>query len=109
MDGLDARWAFLRPWCALLRGRLTVGLEWTGRVPAIKYLGLSVALAPSDTDADLCAVRAAMLLLARVDFWAWKHVLSAHCGADVDPIPGSFESEAFRESRFVLGLTTRPA
>lgn len=104
----DARWEFLRPWCAPLRRRTAFAYEWTGGAPATACTGLSVALSPVMDAAALRGVRDALLLLAvlaRVDFSAWKRVLLAHCGIRTGPTPDSAEAPSLRESRVELELS----
>lgn len=100
MDRPGDHWAFLRPWCAPVCGKLHVQLD-----------GIRVRLPsnPEDaTPARLHAIRDALLLLslvARVDPCGWKHVATEYCGIRDAGNGRTLESEAFREPRFVLDFT----
>lgn len=104
------RWDFLRPWCAPLREQLGLRLCDLDRVPTRRYAGVDVSLPEREGDATpakLRAVRDALVLLAlvaRVDHNAWKYVLNALCGLNLDAYPGYQETDGFRQARFATIL-----
>lgn len=107
------RWAFLRPWCAPVRGLLSVDTIATGGVPPLRDVGLTVRLPSDQQDAappKWRAIRDAMLLLslvARVDTWALHHVLVTHCDVeDVEKPPRRAAFVEFSEPRLMIEWRT---
>lgn len=110
MAEMRARWDFVRPWCAPLRGLLALIVRHETRAPSKRFAGVSVRL-PSErgtaTRGRLRAVGDALVLLslvARADLDAWRYVLKAHCDLDLDSLPTYSESEDYRTARFEVKL-----
>eukprot|EP00644_Phytophthora_capsici_P001438 jgi/Phyca11/542895/estExt2_Genewise1Plus.C_PHYCAscaffold_100404 len=79
---------FLEPWCSVLRGRLAMERKSTGKLALGEYWRLSVRPPPLNREAsDVRILREALELLnllAIVDNEAWKFLLVARCGLQLD-------------------------
>lgn len=103
-DNLSARWDFMRPWCAPLRGKFYLHQVHVSRVPSYSSTSLSVLL--RETPERTRAIRDALVLLsmiARVDRRAW-YVASTHCGANIKNQESDTESAEFDPARLMAHL-----
>jgi hypothetical protein len=114
-DGLAARWDFLRPWCAPVRGKLFPSAKMRFGVPDRVYVGVALVL-PSDEDEVttklMRATRDALLLLsmvAHVDRQGWRYVLEAHCGVASSQWDRNMESAGFAHAPFMFPQDERGA
>lgn len=104
---MDARWGFLRDWCAPVRDRLSFPLALPPRLPVRRFAGLGVRLPADRSAATLALLRdvrhalALLSLVARVDGCAWRHALVEYCALAVENNEDVFESELF-QPRFVV-------
>jgi hypothetical protein len=103
---LDARWGFMRPWCAPVRGRLALVVAESNSVPPSRAIGLSVALCKTSSEpvgaARFRSIRETLVLLAllaRINRQVWRHVLVHYCELDEET-----DLEQFVEARFVLSV-----
>lgn len=105
---MDARWGFLRAWCAPVRGVLSIERALQPHVPYERFDGIRVEIPRKsggrDRAAMLRGIRHSLVLLTlveRVDPHAWRHALVDYCALDMENEDDMLESEDFRP-RFLL-------
>jgi hypothetical protein len=87
MEAFTDRWAFLRPWCPPLRGRLALGLD--DQAVDDKFV-LYVKMAKTQDEAQPEAIRCLrdsfllLSLVAQVDRFAWARTLFTHCEVEIN-------------------------
>lgn len=107
-DGLAARWDFLRPWCAPVRGKLFPASRSRFGVPNRVCFGVSLVLPSHEEESSsklMRATRDALLLLsmvAHVDLQAWRYVLEAHCGVPNDHWDRDVDAAGFAHAPFLF-------
>lgn len=106
-NDLRARWAFVRPWCSPVLGRLTLRCEFSKRESSRQRVGVELLRCPDEN--EHVGVRDALVLLAmvaHVDRHALVFVLKAHCGVDTSDAVGNMDSDDLALGRVLVTVST---
>jgi hypothetical protein len=106
-NDLHARWAFVKPWCSPVRGRLAFRYEFSKRENTRSRVGVELLRCPDEN--EHVGVRDALVLLAmiaNVDRHALVFVLKVHCSVDMSDVGDDMDNNDLALGRVLLAVST---